>query len=67
MPQWAFASMLKTNGKNRKIQQRNRRCKEEPNGNFKMEKCNNGNKKLIEWAQQWNERDKGKNQWTGTK
>ena len=22
--------------------------KEEPNGNFKMEKCNNGNKKLIE-------------------
>lgn len=47
MLQWAVTRTLETNEKNRKSEQKNRRRKEEPNGNFTTEKYNNGNKKLI--------------------
>lgn len=47
-----YDHILGMSGKMRKSQQRNRRCKEELNGNFRTEKYNNGNrKKLTERAE----------------
>lgn len=45
--------------KERKLQQRNRRCKEEPGGNFRNENTITEITKLLSgWAQWQNRRDK---------
>lgn len=55
--------------KERKLQQRNRRCKEEPGGNFRNENTITEITKLLSgWAQWQNRRDKReKNQQTKRK
>ena len=60
---------FETNEKYRKPQQKNRRYKEEPNGNFGTENHNNWTKQNKTqrngWAQHQNGGDRGMNQWTG--
>ena len=48
--------------RNRNSRQRNRRYKEEVNGNFGVEKCSNQNKKLSGWTEEQNGCDRGRNQ-----
>lgn len=48
MLQQTIMNVLKTNDKNRKRQQRYRRHKEDPNGNFRTEKCNTKIKRSLD-------------------
>lgn len=60
---WAIANIPNKNEKIESLGKEVEDLKRTPIRNFRIEKQSNWNKKIMEWAHQHNERDRGKKQW----